>query len=310
MALQFKRFSDPQWKRGGDYSVMHVDDPSDLLSKRFSKRNREAYPARYREHMKGVFDGNPEKVKTFFGGKPPAIAKILRGQDTWAEGLSRVEELRPAVGGVRAQYSFKKRFRRGDEGSELDIFRFFDGDYDTMWTRLEQTAARRRGGTKIVSFVQAGADSAFVEPGQFIWNGIALSALADILEAAGIRTWITMAWGGRDILKRRPKNHRNRWMILVDLKLPDQPLDLEHLVNWSAHPGAFRVGVFRAYYSMKGQVDGGLGYPMKMPELLPYLRQQLDRDFIEVPRMYSKQEAEDFLRKTLGDLGLLDREDE
>ena len=49
---------------------------------------------------------------------------------------------------------------------------------------------------------------------------------------------------------------------------------------------------------------------MKMPELLPYLRQQLDRDFIEVPRMYSKQEAEDFLRKTLGDLGLLDREDE
>ena len=293
-----------------DISVFYAEDPKEF-DKRASKKNREnPRVGRLIEEIYKKGSAEERRIREFFMDKPSDARDILNGKKRWVNGSSRVEEMMDSVSGASAQYTFVRKFTRSEEGFDLDVDKFRDYDFERMWISMKSTAKTKRGTTKVISFVQNCCDNFTIKPESFIWNGIALTALADTLESAGIRTWITAAWGINNLLVKKPRMHTNRFVNFLDRTLPDQPLDINHLVSWTAHPGALRVQVFKTWLNQPYIVNGGLGQPMRDKQIEMISKEVLDRDFIMVPRMYDKHQAIKFLNETLTDLGLSEKEEE
>ena len=299
-----------------DTSVFYADDPNDFFSIKPSKKNMEnsKIDDLRNEILHDRFcSSRKHKKDSFYGCVPSEGKSYLIGDDQWDEGVERVSNLRDSVNlKSRAQYTFVRKLSHGEEGYDLDVDRFRDFDFENMWISMRSTAKKKRGTKKVIRFVQLGTDSWKVKPDKFIWNGIALSAIADICEAAGIRTWITMMWGVTDLCQRRPKNHENSFVYFLDVKEPSNKLDLAHLVTWTSHPCASRVGVFTARLAEKWMVKPDYGTCMDNSEAKRYAGKVLDmegfNEFIFVPRMYSEREAVEFVSKVLVEVGIADQD--
>ena len=307
MANGFYRMKDPTSSSDKDISVFYSESPQEFF-KRFSKKNKEAHADRHNELING--NVTQTEIKSFFMDNPKEATKYLSGKASWPKGLAAATEMKDSVSGVHAQYSYKKKLSYDEDGFDLDIDRFMDYEFESMWRKMKTTARRKKKPGKVISFLQNGCDSWNVKPENFIWNGIALSALADIMEASGMRTWITLGWAVSSLCKRAPQGHTNRFFNFIDIKVPEQPLDFEHLVTWSAHPAALRVAIFRSWYNLKWVVTGSLGKVIQTNTLERYAKEIMSREFITVPRIYNKNDAIKFLQETLVELGLADREEE
>lgn len=109
--------------------------------------------------------------------------------------------------------------------------------------------------------VNLGASSA-IDSKTLEQRGIYYVALVDILETLGIRVDLWVQSTAKAEYKKYQVCHR------LQLKRPDQPLEIDRLAFILGHPGGFRQVWFSALTLVEDKLGAGLGIPVDDPE--PY----------------------------------------
>lgn len=169
----------------------------------------------------------------------PTMDDVMRVNERgWPEGAARVAEL--AAQDVPPPIRLTRKAVRGDHGDELDIHAVYAGHYDTAWRRQ---ARRQRHGVRVIT-IAARIGAAFkVTSEHMFWRGAAICRLSDALSDAG--------YAVRIVGVSTSSNHDGRDAedcigLTVDIKAPDQPLNIQSLAVTVALSGFHRYYIFKA----------------------------------------------------------------
>lgn len=175
----------------------------------------------------------------------PTAAKLAR--EGWPEGREKL---------ARAAFEASRVTRlQLPPAARLDVAGAFPhvalavaGEPECMWSMGEdRTAQQPVVDIWISSFLSAGTDA-----NAYVNRGAALVAAIDAIENAGRRVALTtVQWTGpTDRIKSSP----NRMLSSVELKHPDQPVDIDGLAFSLAHPSMTRRIMFAIYERCPGLV--------------------------------------------------------
>lgn len=151
-------------------------------------------------------------------------------------------------------------------GYRPDVGRAIAGDTLSMINNAPELSRR----VPIVSLAMSVHVSGGVSAEQLTIWGIALASHVDALEAAGYRVALS-------VLPFLGSNYdRGAWVAaLVNIKAPEQPLDLDRLAYWMAHPSTLRrIGLAlcdqrpASFENVAG--SPGYGYPAEIRKPIAY----------------------------------------
>ncbi len=169
----------------------------------------------------------------------------------WSNGAQRITKLAEGLS-VPAPTSIRRRRVRGDQGDELDIHRVYSGNLDTAWQR---PARMPRIASRVVTIVCPIAICSNTNSEQMFHRGAAVLCLADAMQEAGYNvaivatiTAISFAdYGKADMVHS------------VQVKAPEQPLDMGNLAAILAHSGFFRSAGFCMIASYGKRISSNFG---------------------------------------------------
>lgn len=154
------------------------------------------------------------------------------------------------------------------EGHNIDVGRFVEGEPE-CWQKFE-TKIVDGSGNKIIRLVFNASVSAGIRPNVIIQRGAAIASLIELLEFAGHRVELILAFCGREF-RGSSKEVRNEFYIPV--KDANQPMDLAKLIYILAHPSVLRRLYLRAMeletddeFISDMNVGFGYGRPSEIPE--------------------------------------------
>jgi hypothetical protein len=170
----------------------------------------------------------------------------------WPDGLAQVAEAKKLVKIPTALHAPQIVPRFSEEGDEVSVDRYLANEPD-HWLDFPVQPTPQRG--RICRVILSACASASFAPEQLIRRGAVAAALIDALESAGVRcevsTIATMsveepAEDGQARGFGVPQSENYIASDAIILKRPEDPLDLERLVFWLAHPSALRRMFFRS----------------------------------------------------------------
>ena len=293
-------------KDGKQYQILELASAHEMTTLTPSAANSDHDQA-------GVLEGDvPNRGKGWFGpggNGETSNRKMVKGaielfkrNRVWADGLSTMrtaQEDMPTVTGVK---SLRRKRQWGASGIEVDMDRVRTGRLDTAWRCYRRQVST---GTRIIKVVVDMCCNWMVTGKQYIWTGIAATALIDTLEASGYRVELEAVCAGTRTYGTRG------YAIRVPLKAADEPLDIERVLLWTAHPAAFRVYTFQALLANQLEVEPSLGIPRPAAEAVAAIygdRFGLGPEFeaLCVPRLHSPKAAQDWILSVVKAYGLLD----
>jgi hypothetical protein len=162
----------------------------------------------------------------------------------WAEGTAKVVEHREQANAflAAAKTAKSREFGWDVEGQFIDVGRFLEGEPECCGSEFDggDTVASR-----VVSLRINQAVSGSVEADAICARGVTVLCAVDLLESCGIRCEIILSignisTGGAGSVKsgKTVESH-------VILKRASDPVDLDRLAFWVAHPASFRRFGFR-----------------------------------------------------------------
>lgn len=165
---------------------------------------------------------------SWMGGTLREVTDVLR--DGWPDGLREVESMVSQFKGTLPTPTSVRRVQAwGEDGDEPSWEREQAG-HDAIWrTSKRQT----RKGPVTVQLMAPWGGNAGRRPSELMWNGVVLAVLIDLLQASGYSV-------GASINSVYQCYGNNLAVVQVEVKRPEQPLDLASLVPLVAHPGVFR----------------------------------------------------------------------
>ena len=185
----------------------------------------------------------------------------------WTEGLKVYENVKKALPEIEVVGEFHKKYKRkkkfSDSGDEVDIDKYIHGEFDLMFIDYDKHIQDKEG--KIITiYTSLGFNSRYSST-EAIWNGIASVVLTDIFESVGYRVHLIgfIAGLGRFVNPGDP----NKTQIDIDIKLPNQSLDILGIVTATAYPGFFRYYGFKALYSFPYRLWSHLGLSIQSPHV-------------------------------------------
>lgn len=165
----------------------------------------------------------------------------------WAEGAAKVEKHREQCEAfLRAAKAAKAReFAWDVEGHFVDIGRFLTGEPECCGNEIENgdTVSSR-----VVCIRLNQAVSGSVEADQICARGVTVLCAVDLLESCGIRCEVRLAAAGSSGDSRGGGSTKGLTVEShILLKRPSDPVDIDRLAFWIAHPASFRRFGFRAH---------------------------------------------------------------
>lgn len=233
--------------------------------------------ANKREILSGSFRQDNERTRFTGCDSFPAATKLaIHG---WPDGLKKVIDAKKLVKIPAALNAPQITPRFADEGDEIAVDRFLSGESD-HWIDFPATPTPQRG--KICKVILSACASSSFSADQLIRRGAVACALVDALEAAGVRCEIEIQaifsencpkeWDWSNPIPPDyddPQSSNTVLADLITLKRPEDPLDMERLVYWLAHPSALRRMFFRALEDRPPAVfqkfSCGYGIPADLP---------------------------------------------
>jgi len=135
--------------------------------------------------------------------------------------------------------SIKRRRVWREDGDELDIDRYMNGDFE-QWTSMRKTMGAKRTCT----IVYEAGTSAGTSADTFVKSMASLVALSDIVESAGIATEIIIAYTSKNL-----GDYERNKTIAVKAKNIGEQIDVQRLLSLSSG-GLLRSYIFAIYENM------------------------------------------------------------
>jgi hypothetical protein len=151
----------------------------------------------------------------------------------WADGVDRIVNLAERISEQVSRRVEAHGMELWEEGGEVDVAAYLDGERACMWTWAEQPNKR-----PIVRATINISAPHTVSPEQYIFAGAIACALIDGLENAGRRVELQVH---QAVVSR---DGGEPFVVGADIKEADQPVDLGALAYAMAHPSMLRRTVF------------------------------------------------------------------
>jgi hypothetical protein len=181
----------------------------------------------------------------------------------WADGVDRIVSLAERISEQVSRRVEAHGMELWEEGGEVDVAAYLDGERACMWTWAEQPNKR-----PIVRATINISAPHTVSPEQYTFAGAIAAALVDGLESAGRRVELQVH---QPVVSR---NGGEPFVVGADIKGADQPVDLGAIAYAVAHPSMLRRTTFsveeltpKAYRKHYGfSVGNGYGLSADTPE--------------------------------------------
>jgi len=215
------RMGGKYYKKGMKLSVVNFDNVEDYL------KVVNVVPAQYSDQ------GSRERGRSDFFGTSSYEEALKLAETGWAEGAQQVIALRDKFDSfLQAQ----KSARVGAYGYEvsgdwLDVGRYLDGEPECFGIEVNDGEIVSQ---KVVSLRLNNTVSAAVTTEQIIRRGLTVLLAVDLLEACGLRVEVIVC---QATYYYGTKDHREMNLTIKDA---NQPVDIDRLAFWIAHPSAFR----------------------------------------------------------------------
>lgn len=209
--------------------------------------------------VEGQEHRTPESRKEWYGVSE--ISEIIEiGRKGWIEGVSLYQKLKDSISidDIAFNAGFAKKKRRkvfGQDGDEIDICRYINREWDTMY--LDKKTEKVKGGKYITIWANSGGN-ANASPERIMWRGIAAVVLVDILENAGYRVALNSYVASRGLFIDSPLTNTDR-AVTISLKAFDAPLDIENALVGGC-PAFLRYYIFRENMARPERVCATLGH--------------------------------------------------
>lgn len=219
----------------------------------------------------GSFSLRSEDIDPSFFGRETFAEALVLARTGWAEGLKLVQEARKRIDipvGLRGD---SMSVLMADEGDEVLVDRFLDGE-DDHWLSFSMREQPRGRIARIRS--NFGCSSSFTTD-QIKHRGAFVAALVDAMESAGIRCEVVAC--KRSDGEVSGYAHRIEFL----LKKAEDPVDPDKLAFWLVHPAVLRRLGFRSVEMspFRQQIGSGYGHSTDF--------KTGGEDEIYIPKMYS-----------------------
>lgn len=190
---------------------------------------------------------------SFFGTDSYAAAERLV-ETGWADGAQKVADRRTQFDAflTAAKATKASRWDWDVTGQFIDVGRYLSGEPEVFGADFddgESNAAR------VVSIRLNSCVSASVSKESIIARGVTTLVAVDLLESCGIRCEVILSQATKTDYVA---NHN------IVVKKPSEPVDVDRLAFWLAHPSAFRRFGFKAM-EIEGHSPSGC-YPTQMSD--------------------------------------------
>ncbi len=150
----------------------------------------------------------------------------------WKEGADRVRRLSDGYTAAITNLVDKTVYYYDVSGSYVDVARYVEGEPEHFWEFATERV--QQAGTRIHRIIVQGGYSSVTEEDTIYRRGAAITALVDVLETVGIRTEIQLVATARG-------NQAKGWFeYRVPVKEADEPLDIDRVAYFLAHPSSLR----------------------------------------------------------------------
>jgi hypothetical protein len=204
---------------------------------------------RYRTHeCRSWGTGNEDFHHTATFGDARRLAR-----EGWREGAAKVAEFRSRLGSAldrAVSTAVATEVAYDVTGLWADVGRIATGEPECCG----YDAAGTRAASRVISLRLNLSASASCEPEEFLLRGAVIAAVVDTLESLGDR--VELLIGSSAKCTRTGVTYE----FVAPAKSPDQPLDLDRLAFFVAHPSALRRYGFSVYEQL-GRLGSGLPQP-------------------------------------------------
>jgi hypothetical protein len=178
----------------------------------------------------------------------------------WSAGLAKMARVRDLVDlPDQSDRSIQAQAFYSDEGDEVDIDRYLDGEPECM---IQFTPELTPSYGRVAKIIVNMAASCGVDAATQYHRGAAACILIDALESAGVRCEV---W----CLPFCSREGRDRFVSKILVKRPDQHVEPDRMAYMLAHPAVMRRFGFRLL-EQQGRpwvkwTKDGYGHPMDLP---------------------------------------------
>jgi hypothetical protein len=155
----------------------------------------------------------------------------------WTEGVDRIVDLAERINEKVSRRMPAHGMDLWEEGGEVDVASYLDGQRACMWTWAEQD--NKRPVIRVTMNISATSSTT---PNQYIFAGALAAALVDALENSGRRVELDALCSIESSLKSG-----YFFTFVTKLKNPEQQLDMGAVAFALAHPSMLRRIVFAAW---------------------------------------------------------------
>lgn len=219
----------------------------------FHEKRSELIPEKNLRRVERIFPQDGHHDSQWYGSVRSweEAAKVLR--QGWPEGAQQAKDLAEIIGGVLPEpESVRRRVRwSDDDGGELDRDKLYTSGIEGAFrstTKVKQRA------TRSLRIVANWSISAWFTASQLAWNGAAIVALVDLLEAADYRVELSLA-----LPVQQHGGNRSISMPVVRIKRSQDPLDVNAVAAVAGHAGIYRSFGFAAICSSPHKIGDTLG---------------------------------------------------
>lgn len=208
--------------------------------------------------------GGRSRLIWWFGAETiDEVKRICR--EGWKEGLEICSDIKRNLPEIGIIGDFHKKYKRkkkwSDSGDEIDVDKYIHQEYETMYIDHEKAIQDKEG--KIITIYASLGFRQDVSSRESIWSGITASVLTDIFESVGYRVNLVSFRSGIGSFKSYSSPQKCQFNI--NIKLPEQPLDLLNILTATAFAGFYRYYGFKAIAAFKYETSYGFGRSQANP---------------------------------------------
>lgn len=189
-----------------------------------------------------------------FRGTNTFAEALELARNGWPAGLEAVNRARELVKVPEGDNDFRIVPTFADEGDEVAVDRFLEGETD-CWITFPTQDTPRSG--RVVQVVVDACASCGVKVEEIAAKGAAALALVDALEARGLRVEL--------IIGASAQKDETIWDVRVLLKRAEDVLELDRLAFFLTHAATLRRLFFRAWERLPNFSKTGQGYGHPRP---------------------------------------------
>jgi hypothetical protein len=297
----------PRFDRGGTCAILWRQWDSIQEAKDASQT--EAWRKSYGKDCAWDDPASRTDVRFYGPGGATRAVQIANWDADWPAGrdayAAAAEEVSGMVGTVKSR---RRKRRYASQGASLNLDRWQQYDPRPWVERYREVSDGP--GRNTIRVVVNGAASARVDAKDFVWSAVAAAIVASKLEEAGYSVEIVNVIAMNRAITRPSGRGKGQDVVsIIPIKSEEEPVDIDRVLRFCAHPGVFRTLGFKAL--MTSPIDKGyegdmcLGYPWDASKVMKALG--MDDGTVYAPHVNDCRTAEDavkWLTETLAPFGM------